>query len=54
VLPEVALACSGCAPLVRAYLFERGDFLFTLMLVTLPVLAIVSVASLLAAFDGER
>jgi hypothetical protein len=54
MLAEVSWGCSGCAPLVRAYLFERGDFLLTLMLVTLPIVAIVCVVCLLAVSGGEQ
>lgn len=42
-----ALACSGCAPLVRAHLFQRGDFLVTLAAVLAPLVAVALVASLL-------
>jgi hypothetical protein len=47
-----ALACSGCAPLVRAHLFQRGDFFVTLAIVLTPLVAVALVASLLQGMQG--
>lgn len=50
-LPGSAAACSGCAPLVRAQVFAGGDFWLNLMVVMLPIVALLAVASLLHGAD---